>query len=294
VEGFGVADERRASERPRVSVIVPVRDGMPWLEGQLAALAAQEAPFEWEVVVADNGSRDGTAACVNRWAVQSPHIRWIDASVGTGPGVARNIGVRAARGNLLAFCDADDVVHRGWLTAMATALTGADLVAGTFDFGVLHGKPPSPPVHAAPGQLSFLPFGLGANLAIRREAFESVHGFSEELWPGEDVDLCWRLQLAGYRFAPALDAVVDKRERTGVGPVFRAAWSYGSCEPRLYVRYRAQGMRPDLRAALKSWIWLVVSSPGLLVPARRQQWARTFGLCAARLASSARHKVFFP
>jgi glycosyltransferase involved in cell wall biosynthesis len=267
---------------------------MPWVEDQLRALAAQQTGFDWEVVVADNGSDDGTRSCVLRWSERYPHIHLVDASARRGAGAARNIGVRAARGRLLAFCDADDVVRPGWLASISTALADADLVAGVFDFSALDGVPKSIPVPAATRQLGFLPFALGANLAVRREVFEAVHGFCEELSPEEDVDLCWRLQLAGYRFAVTADAAVEKRERTGVRPMFRAAWAYGRCGPRLYGRYRADGMRRDIRGAAKAWVWLVVTSPGLVNPKRRRQWVRTFGIRSGRLASSIHQRVFFP
>ena len=211
-----MADEQQTSEPLLISVVVPVKNGMPWVEDQLRALAAQQIEVDWEVVVADNGSDDGTRSCVLRWSERYPHIHLVDASARRGAGAARNIGVRAARGRLLAFCDADDVVRPGWVASMSAALAGADLVAGVFDFSALDGVPKSIPVPAATRQLGFLPFALGANLAVRREVFEAVEGFCEELSPEEDVDLCWRLQLAGYRFAVTVDAAVEKRERTGV------------------------------------------------------------------------------
>ena len=294
MEDIGVADERQTGEPPLISVVVPVRNGMPWVEHQLRALAAQQIGVDWEVVVAENGSDDGTRSCVQRWSERCPRIRLVDASARRGAGAARNIGVRAARGRLLAFCDADDVVRPGWLASMSRALADADLVAGVFDFSALDGVPTSIPVPAATRQLGFLPFALGANLAVRREAFEAVQGFCEELSPEEDVDLCWRLQLAGYRFAVTSDAIVEKRERAGVRPMLRAAWAYGRCGPRLYERYRADGMRRDIRGAAKAWVWLVVASPGLVNPKRRRQWVRTFGIRAGRLAASVHQRVIFP
>jgi glycosyltransferase involved in cell wall biosynthesis len=289
-----MADERESSERPLVSVVVPVLNGMPWVEHQLRALAAQQLAVDWEVVVADNGSDDGTRSCVMRWSERNSRIHLVDASARRGEAAARNIGVRAARGRFLAFCDADDVVRPGWLASMSAALADTDLVAGVFDFSALDGGPKSVPVPAATRQLGFLPFALGANLAVRREAFEAVHGCCEEIQIGPDVDLCWRIQLAGYRFSITADAVVEKRERAGVKPVFRAALGYGRCGPRLYGRYRADGMRRDLRGAAKAWIWLVVASPGLVIPTRRRQWVRTFGIRAGRLAGSVHLRVFFP
>jgi GT2 family glycosyltransferase len=177
---------------------------------------------------------------------------------------------------------------------MLLALSNANLVAGVFDFGALDGSPSAAPVPAATRQLGFLPFGLSANLAIPREVFEAVHGFDETLSPEEDVDLCWRLQLAGNRFAVATDAVVEKRERAPGLPTFRGAWAYGRCGPRLYTRYRSQGMRRDLGGAAKAWVWLVVALPTLVLRSRRRQWVRTFAIRSGRLAGSIRLLTFFP
>ena len=110
----------------------------------------------------------------------------------------------------------------------------------------------------------------------------------------EDVDLCWRLQLAGYRFAVATDAIVEKRERDAGRPTFRAASAYGRCGPRLYVRYRAEGMRRDLLGAAKAWVWLAVAVPGLVKPANRRQWVRTFAIRSGRLRGSVHLRAFFP
>ena len=107
------------------------------------------------------------------------------------------------------------------------ALRQADLVAGRFDFWSLNSIPPAPPVRAATRQLGFLPAGLGANLAVRRVPFDEVGGFDEQFVPGEDIDLCWRLQLRGFTFAEARGAVVAKRARSDFGGVFRQAYAYG-------------------------------------------------------------------
>jgi hypothetical protein len=144
-------------------------------------------------------------------------------------------------------------------------------------------------------QLGFLPAGLGANLAVHRRAFEDVKGFAEELLVGEDIDLCWRLQLAGYRFVIDFDARVAKRERPEFMQVFRQAAAYGRSGPALYRRYRDTGARRNLRGAVKSWVWLVGSLPGLVRPgAHRLDWARAAGMRSGRLAGSLQEGVFFP
>jgi GT2 family glycosyltransferase len=167
-------------------------------------------------------------------------------------------------------------------------------VAGFFDFWSLNGMPSSSPVPAAIRQLGFLPAGLGANLAVRRDAFEKVCGFNEEPLPGEDIDLCWRLQLQGFRFAVAPEAVVAKRERAEFRLVFRQAYSYGRCGPVLYRRYRLAGARRDMAGALKAWCWLAYSIPKLRQPERRIEWARAAGMRLGRLNGSLEEQVFFP
>jgi glycosyltransferase involved in cell wall biosynthesis len=280
--------------RMMISVVLPVRNGLPWLEEQLRALADQECPEPWEVIVADNGSRDGSGDVARRWAKDHERFRVVDASALAGAPAARNVGVRAARGDLIAFCDADDVVWAGWLAACAEALRHADIVAGAFDFWSLNGTRKSATAPAAIRQLGFLPAGLGANLAVRRSVFDGVGGFNEDLLLGEDIDLCWRLQLQGFQFAYAPDAVVAKRELTGFGNVFKRSFSYGRSGPALFRRYRSVGARRNLVGAAKSWAWLVISLPLLFERRRRTQWARAAGMRSGRLVGSVTQAVFFP
>jgi len=277
-----------------ISVVLPVRDGMPWLEEQLRALARQDCPEPWEVVVADNGSLDGSGDFARRWASDDDRFRVVDASALDGAPAARNVGVRAARGDLIAFCDADDVVWAGWLAACAEGLRNADIIAGAFDFWSLNGARKQPNAPAAIRQLGFLPAGLGANLAVRRSVFDGVGGFDEDLLLGEDIDLCWRLQLQGFTFAIAPDAVVAKRELTGFAQVFRRAFSYGRSGPALFRRYRSVGARRNLVGAAKSWSWLILSLPLLFGRRRRTEWARAAGMRSGRLIGSIRQWVFFP
>ena len=267
---------------------------MPWLGHQLGALANQQFAAPWEVVVADNGSTDASLALVEEWSGRCRAIRWIDASAVRGPAAARNAGVRAASGDLLAFCDADDVVGPGWIESCAKALADSDAVGGVFDFWSLNGLPASPPIAAAMGQFGFLAAGLAANLAVHRRVFEDVGGFAEQLLVGEDIDLCWRLQLKGYLFKIAPNAVVAKRAQPGLSQVFRRALAYGRCGPVLYQRHRAAGARRDLAGAAKAWAWLLISSPRLVHPPRRADWVRVAGMRLGRLEGCLRLGVFFP
>ena len=279
---------------PLISVILPVLNGEPWLVDQLRALAVQECAVPWEVLIADNGSTDGSKEVAQAWADRHEGFHALDASAIKGAPAARNAGVRAAKGDLLAFCDADDVVYEGWLAGCLAALDEADVVAGTFDFWSLNDGPPSSPKPAASRQLGFLPAGLCANLAVRRTAFEQIGGFAEELLVGEDVELCWHLQLRGFRFAIAPNAIVAKRERSTSKQVFRQSLTYGRSGPVLFQRYRSAGAHRDLAGAMKTWVWLAASLPMLHDPQRRKIWARAAGVRLGRLEASVRERVLFP
>jgi glycosyltransferase involved in cell wall biosynthesis len=281
-----------------ISVIVPVRNGMPWLEEQLRALAEQECDEPWEVVVANNNSTDESGLVAQEWVNRSPTMRLVDASSARGPGGTRNAGVAAARGELLAFCDADDIVRQGWLRAHVAALAEADISAGVFDYWSLNGQPaPSPLSYSLPpatGLFGFLPAAGSGNLAIRRSAFEDVGGFAEDLMTGEDFDLSWRVQLCGHRFALNTEAVLARRDQRGFTAVYRRYTAYGRCGPTLFRRFRSEGLQRDLLLAAKTWVWLIVTTPRLVQSEFRDRWARVAGWRTGRLVESVRLRVLFP
>jgi glycosyltransferase involved in cell wall biosynthesis len=258
----------------------------------------QQCDEPWEVVVADNGSTDESRSVVEKWADRAQTFRLVDAAKTIGPGAARNAGARAAKGELLAFCDADDVVQPGWLAGHVAALANADFVGGAYDFWSLNGlvapNPPIPSVPSAISQYGFLPAAMSSNLAIRRYVFEEVGGFAEDLLTGEDIDLSWRLQLRGHCCVVSTVAVVAKRDRRGLVAVFNRFAAYGRSGPVLFCRFRADGLRRDVLLAAKTWAWLALSAPKLVQPQFRARWASIAGWRAGRLLESLRLGVFFP
>src|SRR5204863_103977 len=77
-------------------------------------LSAQTYSGRWELIVSDNGSTDRTQDIVRSWEGRLPYIRIVDSSDGRGVAHARNVAA-AVGGDLIAFCDADDIVSRQWL-----------------------------------------------------------------------------------------------------------------------------------------------------------------------------------
>jgi glycosyltransferase involved in cell wall biosynthesis len=193
----------------QVSVVVPARDAAATLGRTLSCLAGQSG--DYEVVVVDDGSTDDTAQLAARAGA-----RVISAS-GVGSGAARNLGVKAASGDLIAFTDADCFPEPGWLAAGITRLSEVDLVAGSVR--------PDPEAALGPfDRTVWVERETGlyetANLFIRRSLFEEIGGFEPWLsdsgpkrgWTnpelGEDVWLGWRARRAGARSGFEPQAVV--------------------------------------------------------------------------------------
>jgi glycosyltransferase involved in cell wall biosynthesis len=279
---------------PAVSVVIAARNAGRTIDQQLGALAEQADVDRCEVVVADNGSSDGTAEVARRWAGRGLRLRVVDAARRTGVNAARNAGVAAAVGEHVVLADADDAVEPGWLSAMAGALGADDVVGGMlrdWDGGV----EASPPRSAVQDDLGFLPYAVGACLGLRRSAWEAVGGFDESIVSGGDeIDLCWRVLLSGgtlgsadgatrYRSRPATDELATRRR-------------YCASHARLYRRYRDVGMpRSDLAEAGRTWAGLGRS----LLGDRRwasdphDERARSLALRSGRLVGSLRHRVVY-
>ncbi|NYE18726.1 glycosyltransferase [Microbacterium immunditiarum] len=230
---------------PEVSVIVPAYNATATLGDQLAALLAQPADHEIEVLVCDNGSTDDTARLVRRWAEHDERVRLVDASARRGPAAARNIGAAAARGRVLLFCDADDIVGDGWLGRMASALfDDVEVAAGTLEGRSLNSANRYSVSWEVSGdiRLGFWPrfrATASSNLGVRKDVFDEADGFDELLLTCEDLDFCWRVQLAGHPLVFLTDAVVHSRQRDGLRAVFRQARSYAAGTRALRHKYSA-------------------------------------------------------
>lgn len=229
-----------------LSVVIPVFNAEAFLATQLDALTAQGGRTLFEVLVADNGSDDGSVSVARRFDGRNGvPVRVLDASRVRGPSHARNAAVSEALSDRIAMCDADDLVGERWVDAMASALRehayvggplefdrlnprwAADVRRGTQEVGpiVLRGGPP-------------WPYFIGANLGVRREAHDRIGGFDESLTDaGEDNDYGWRMGQAGITPHWAPDAIVHYRVRSTLGGIYRQAYGYCLASVPLLERY---------------------------------------------------------
>jgi glycosyltransferase involved in cell wall biosynthesis len=247
---------------PRVSVVIPCRDGADTILEQLHCVTQQDAQVPFEVVVADNGSRDGTREIVQAFAEESSRaVSIVDASASSGINVARNAGVRASRGELVLLCDADDLVAEGWLQAYWDAYSGgAELLGGALERVASRAVDRAKRVSGINDHLDFLPWPQGANCGFARHVFDEIEGFDETYrGGGDETDFFWRAQLLGRGLVEVPGACITYSERSDMRGLWRQQFVYGQSQVLLFRRFRTRGMpRSSSLAALRFWLALPV------------------------------------
>lgn len=230
-------------EVPRVSVVVASYNAARTLRDCLESLLHLDYP-NYEVLVIDDGSIDETPEIT----VQYPQIRTLRLRENLGLSHARNLGIRAATGSIIAFTDADCRADPEWLRFLVADLAGSPF-AGIGGSNLL--PPDDPPiaaaVFAAPGgpahvllderRAEHLP---GCNMAFWKWALEAVGGFDPVFHQaGDDVDLCWRLQRRGWTLGFSPSALVWHHRRSSLGDYLRQQAGYGAAEALLLAKHPA-------------------------------------------------------
>lgn len=260
---------------PMVSVVICAYNAERTMRSCLESLTHLKYR-NYEVVIVDDGSRDRTAEI----AMDFPQFRLI-RQPNKGLSVARNVGLHAACGEIIAYTDSDCVVDPDWLTLMVSAM-----VEGGFD-GC--GGPNYAPhedgrveacVAASPGAPCHVLVGddraehlAGCNMAFSKTALVALDGFDPRFTAaGDDVDICWRMLEAGYRLGYAPAAFVWHFRRNTVKAYYGQQRGYGRAEAALYLKY------PERFNALGQIKWrgtipgLAATVPGALH--RRIGWTR--------------------
>jgi cellulose synthase/poly-beta-1,6-N-acetylglucosamine synthase-like glycosyltransferase len=281
---------------PRVSVIVPIYNGQADVPDLIQCLLRQTYPVgRVEYLLVDNASTDTTASLLQA-AAQAGEDEGIRLQALSEPQIqssyaARNVGIRAATGEILVFTDADCRPTPEWLRHLVAPFADAQV-------GIVAGE-----IRALPGATlleryaerkhvlsqkhtlrhPFAPYGQTANLAVRRQALAEVGLFRPYLTSGGDADLCWRiLTQTTWQVRLMEQAVVYHRHRSTLKGLISQYRRYGGSNRQLHDLY-GSGLTPPLAFHQSLYLisrWLLKEIPlaGLQVMRGRSDpldWATT-------------------
>jgi glycosyltransferase involved in cell wall biosynthesis len=224
------------SPAPKVSVVICTYNGAATLRECLEGVLTLHYP-SYEVIVVSDGSTDGSAAI----AEQYEGVRLIETPQ-RGLAAARNTGLWAATGEIVAYIDDDAIPDPDWLTHIAgtfgkggfAAVGGPNVLpTGSNAVSECVANAPGGPTHVlvSDREAEHVP---GCNMAIRRADLEEIEGFDPQFRAaGDDVDVCWRLLDSGKRIAFSPGAVVWHHRRRSVRAYLRQQRGYGRAEALL-------------------------------------------------------------
>jgi GT2 family glycosyltransferase len=231
---FDDAPFRTDETWPLVSVVVCTYNGARTIGDCCAALRALDYP-NYEVIVVDDGSTDGAGEIAASFGFQ------VLSTPNQGLASARNSGLAAANGELVAYIDDDAMPDPHWLSYLVnTFQTTSHVAVGGPNISPPDGvvadavaNAPGGPIHVLLSDqvAEHIP---GCNMAFRKEALEAVGGFDPQFRAaGDDVDICWRIQDRGQTigFSPA--ALVWHYRRRSIRAYLRQQVGYGKAEALL-------------------------------------------------------------
>lgn len=231
-----------AADWPRISVVVCTYNGQATLDDCLEGLEELEYP-NYEVIVVNDGSSPQVAVIAGKYDVRLlnlPH---------SGLSAARNCGMEAATGSIVAYTDDDARPDPHWLHYLAQTFVTTDYAAvggpnipppakDAIAFSVGHA--PGGPIHVllTDRDAEHIP---GCNMAFRKTVLQGLGGFDPQFRvAGDDVDLCWRLLDSGYKIGFNPGAMVWHHRRQTIATYWRQQAGYGRAEALLERKWPAK------------------------------------------------------
>jgi glycosyltransferase involved in cell wall biosynthesis len=280
-----------------LTVIIPARNAELDLPHQLDALLAEEWDGQWEVIVVDNGSTDGTRGVVETYASQTDRIRLVRADQKPDKSYAVMTAVAAARAAACAICDADDIVATGWVGAMGRGLSAHPVVTGPNELDRLNPEWLASSRGRSADEAASTFYGIfthmrGNNFGVRREVWQQVGPLASGFFPVEDMEFSLRCWLHGVEIVGLPDAVVHYRYRSSPRDLWRQGYAYGSHRPMI-VRLLVQAgkPRPPRLGGWKSWLVLVVTIPILVTRRGRARWMWIAGNRFGQVVGTVRNRT---
>lgn len=280
----------------KLSVILTCYNDADTIATQLEALANQQWSEPWEIIVSNNGSTDDSLKIIEQYKHRLPNLRIIDASHKQGQPYALNKGAQASVGESLVFCDADDMVGENWVAAIGEALSRNDFVASRFETKELNSSGFCMKSKQEDGLMTFYPefypYAGGCGLGVKRSLFEASDGFDEKMLLINDVDFCFRIQLAGATLCFVPEAVMHIRHRNSLRAIFRQRMGWGEYKIFLYKKYLPLGMpKITWKSSLASLIYLFYRVIRIRNREDFSNWVCALGAAAGRMKGCIKYRI---
>ncbi len=225
-----------------VSLVIPGRNASATIRQCLDAVVPLLGRGVEEIIFVDDGSTDNTARIVSEYPVRA--IR----GDGRGPGAARNLGWRAARGELVWFIDSDCVAQPDALERLTPHLGDATVGGASGSYGnmrpdsllacLIHEEIVARHVRM-PKRVDF---AATFNVVYRRRVLEQINGFDERLLKGQDAELSWRVLAAGYQLGFEVDSRVGHFHETRWLRYLRTQRRQGYWRVFLHLKHRGHSV----------------------------------------------------
>jgi GT2 family glycosyltransferase len=267
---------------PSVTVIIPAYNEEKVIDDCLSALSTQSVG-DFKVVVIDDASIDNTAAIVKSYAQKFPSRFELKQFGKVGPGRARNLVARDVETDFVAFTDADCIPTSNWIEELLKGFTNSHV--GSV------GGPHRAPSTSSPFQrnveeffttASFMtdffkrptdeiietPHNPLCNVMYRTQIFKDVKGFREDLFPGEDVEIDFKVAERGYAILYNPRALVFHHRPESIQQFRKVMHAYGRAQGKLVREYglrrKIQWMGVGVLLAL-AWICFLLVAAGLFM-----------------------------
>ncbi|MFH8038989.1 MAG: glycosyltransferase [Candidatus Aenigmatarchaeota archaeon] len=241
---------------PLVSIVIPTKNNENTIEKCLNSILLLNYQ-NFEVIVVNDGSQDKTQQILEKFKEKFEHKNisyTILKTDGVGPSAARNLAIKIARGEYIAFTDADCIVDREWLNELIKGFEFSSEVMGVggdqkspeddTDFGKLvnlfmHiiGFVTEYVKSENKQKFSETSHNPTCNVMYKKEVFDKVGYFLEGLWPGEDVELDYRIKKMGYKLLYNPNAMVYHYRPNTFKKFIDMMTRYGEVQAKLVKRY---------------------------------------------------------
>jgi len=246
--------------KPLISIIIPVKNASKTIQKCIDSILNLNYP-EYEIIIIDDGSTDDTSSLLNNYfqSGRMKNYRYIKIN-SSGPSKARNIGIDISNGEFVAFTDADCIIDREWLNELLKGFESYDeKIAG------VGGEQLSPDddtdfcksINDFMKKIGFITDYIKTienhkkqnfkfietnhnptcNVIYKKEIFKKVGGFLDGLWPGEDVELDYRIKKYGYKLLFNPKAIVYHYRPETIEKFSKMMFNYGKVQAFLVKKY---------------------------------------------------------